>query len=326
KEFVVERSFLGAASASLRAVHNVSFAMEQGETLGVVGESGCGKTTLGRLILRLLEPTAGRILFDGREITHLSQRQLRGLRQDIQVVFQDPFSSLNPRLTVRSIIGEPLSNFGYSAKEITARVGEVMEVVGLQPDTMDRNPHAFSGGQRQRIGIARALALRPKLIVCDEAVSALDVSIQAQILNLLSDIQREFGLTLLFISHNLGVIRHVSHRIAVMYLGEIVELAPESDLFENPLHPYTAALISAVPEADIHDQSDRVPLDGEIPSPVNPPLGCPFHTRCPIVRPRCSVDVPEYREWEPGRRVRCHYPGEAMPTNNSDQTTESLPQ
>jgi oligopeptide/dipeptide ABC transporter ATP-binding protein len=188
-----------------------------------------------------------------------------------------------------------------------------MEVVGLQPDTMDRNPHAFSGGQRQRIGIARALALRPRLIVCDEAVSALDVSIQAQILNLLADIQAEFGLTLLFISHNLGVIRHVSHRIAVMYLGEIVELASEADLFERPLHPYTNALISAVPEANFHDREERVPLTGEIPSPVNPPPGCPFHTRCPIARPRCQTEMPDYRAWAPGRMIRCHYPGETLP-------------
>jgi len=325
KEFVVERSLLGAQRATLRAVHNVSFKMAPGETLGIVGESGCGKTTLGRLILRLLDPTGGSIRFDGRDITHLSLRQMRGLRQDIQVVFQDPYSSLNPRLTVRAIIGEPLSNFGFSAAEITRRVGEVMEVVGLQPDTMDRNPHAFSGGQRQRIGIARALALRPKLIVCDEAVSALDVSIQAQILNLLADIQQEFGLTLLFISHNLGVIRHVSHRIAVMYLGEIVELATERDLFENPLHPYTRALISAVPEADIHEQTERVPLDGEIPSPVNPPSGCPFHTRCPIARPRCGTDLPDYREWSPGRMVRCHFPGESLPTLAETATERALP-
>lgn len=325
KEFVVERSLFGAQRATLRAVHNVSFAMEEGETLGIVGESGCGKTTLGRLVLRLLDPTGGQILFDGRDITHLTPGQMRGLRQEIQVVFQDPFSSLNPRLSVRSIIGEPLSNFGHSKAEITRRVGEVMEVVGLQPDTMDRNPHAFSGGQRQRIGIARALALRPRLIVCDEAVSALDVSIQAQILNLLADIQKEFGLTLLFISHNLGVIRHVSHRIAVMYLGEMVEVASEADLFERPLHPYTKALISAVPEADFHERAARVPLSGEIPSPVNPPPGCPFHTRCPIAQSRCQIEMPDYREWAPGRMIRCHFPDEvaARAPQDLEPTLES---
>jgi oligopeptide/dipeptide ABC transporter ATP-binding protein len=235
---------------------------------------------------------------------------MRALRRDIQVVFQDPFSSLNPRLPVRAIVGEPLSNFGFSDREITRRVGEVLEVVGLSAEVMDRNPHAFSGGQRQRIGIARALALKPRLIVCDEAVSALDVSIQAQILNLLADIQREFDLSLFFISHNLGVVRHVSHRVAVMYLGRVVESAAERDLFERPQHPYTQALIAAVPEPALADRRDRVPLSGEIPSPIDPPPGCPFHTRCPIARDRCRVEPPPEIEPYPGHHVRCHYPGE----------------
>jgi len=323
KDFVVERSLLGSPRAILSAVKDVSLTMMPGETLGVVGESGCGKTTLGRLILRLLEPTAGRIHFDGRDITGLSRRGMRALRRQIQVVFQDPFSSLNPRLTVRSIIGEPLKNFGFTEKEITRRVGEVMEVVGLQPDTMSRNPHAFSGGQRQRIGIARALALKPRLIVCDEAVSALDVSIQAQILNLLADIQREFDLSLFFISHNLGVIRHVSHRIVVMYLGRVVEIGPEDALFRQPLHPYTRALIAAVPEAEIVEGRQRVPLQGEIPSPISPPPGCPFHTRCPIARDRCAREVPDFVEHQPGRWVACFYPGEETPVVTVDRQREA---
>lgn len=310
KEFAVERSFFGATRAVLRAVQDVNLSVMTGETLGVVGESGCGKTTLGRLILRLLEPSAGKIRFDGRDITHLTRRQMRGLRKEMQIVFQDPFSSLNPRLTVRSIIGEPLRNFGYSEREITKRVGEVMDVVGLPSDTMKRNPHAFSGGQRQRIGIARALALKPRLVICDEAVSALDVSIQAQILNLLADIQREFGVSYFFISHNLGVVRHVSHRIMVMYLGRVVEMAPEADLFEQPLHPYTHALIASVPEAEIVEGRERVPLKGEIPSPVNPPSGCPFHTRCPIARDRCAKEEPPLTKYGADRKVRCFYPGE----------------
>jgi oligopeptide/dipeptide ABC transporter ATP-binding protein len=312
KDFPVGQRKFGGPRHHLRAVDSVTFDVGRGETLGIVGESGCGKTTLGRLVLRLLEPSGGRIEFENRDITHLTEREMRPIRQHLQVVFQDPYSSLNPRMQVRDIIGEPLGNFGHSPKQITQRVAEVMEIVGLPADYMSRHPHAFSGGQRQRIGIARALALQPRLIVCDEAVSALDVSIQAQILNLLVDIQRQFDLSLVFISHNLGVIRHVSHRIAVMYLGQIVELAEENDLFTTPLHPYTHALISAVPEPDPDSESEHVPLQGEIPSPVNPPSGCYFHTRCPVAQDRCRVEMPEISRISPGRQVRCHYPGTAI--------------
>ncbi len=293
----------------LRAVDDVNFALAPGETLGCVGESGCGKTTLGRMILRLAQPSSGSIVFDGRDITHLSESEMRPLRRHLQVVFQDPFSSLNPRLRVRDIVGEPLRNSGMGRSAINRRVAEVMEIVGLSADYASRFPHAFSGGQRQRVGIARALALTPKLIVCDEAVSALDVSIQAQILNLLQDIQQSFGLSLLFISHNLAVVRHVSHRIAVMYLGRLVELAHEDALFRRPLHPYTKALIGAVPEPDPHSRGRRQVLQGEMPSPLDPPSGCAFRTRCPKAEARCRELAPEFRQVESGRWVRCHFPG-----------------
>jgi oligopeptide/dipeptide ABC transporter ATP-binding protein len=309
KDFPVGHRMFGGPEHRLRAVDSVTLEVAPGETLGIVGESGCGKTTLGRLVLRLLEPSEGSIEFEGLDITHLTEREMRPIRRHLQVVFQDPYSSLNPRMQVQDIIGEPLGNFGYSPQQIAERVAAVMEIVGLPADYMSRHPHAFSGGQRQRIGIARALALKPRLIVCDEAVSALDVSIQAQILNLMVDIQRQFGLSMVFISHNLGVVRHVSHRIAVMYLGQVVELADEDDLFSTPLHPYTHALISAVPEPDPDSVSAHVPLRGEIPSPVNPPSGCYFHTRCPIAQDRCRVDLPDISQSSSGRQVRCHFPG-----------------
>jgi oligopeptide/dipeptide ABC transporter ATP-binding protein len=309
KHFVVRADVLGKATQVLRAVEDVSLTLAQGETLGIVGESGCGKTTLGRMVLRLLEPSAGAIRFDGRDITHLTQAELRPLRAAIQVVFQDPFSSLNPRLRVREIIGEPLRNLGWPRERIAARVAEVMAIVGLPAEYATRYPHAFSGGQRQRIGIARALAPSPRLIVCDEAVSALDVSIQAQILNLLKDIQDRFGLALLFISHNLAVVRHLSHRIAVMYLGRIVELAPEESLFDRPLHPYTVALISAVPEPDPVLARRPVPVEGELPSALAPPPGCAFHPRCPAAQDRCRRELPELVESAPRHFVRCHFPG-----------------
>jgi oligopeptide/dipeptide ABC transporter ATP-binding protein len=291
----------------LRAVDDVTLHVAAGETLGLVGESGCGKTTVGRLILRLLPATGGRIVFEGQDITRLPESRLREFRRAVQVVFQDPYSSLNPRMTVRDIVGEPLRNFGATRRAVAARVADLLTTVGLSPEYMTRYPHAFSGGQRQRIGIARALALSPRLLVCDEAVSSLDVSIQAQILNLLADLQRQLGLALLFISHNLAVVRHVSQRVAVMYLGRLVEVAPEADLFEHPRHPYTRALLAAVPEAG----PDAVPpavLPGEIPSPLDPPAGCRFQTRCPRAEARCRAAEPPLVEERPGSWVRCYFP------------------
>jgi oligopeptide/dipeptide ABC transporter ATP-binding protein len=295
------------SAKALRAVDDVTFHIAEGETLGLVGESGCGKTTVGRLILRLLPVTRGRIVFDGRDITTVSERALRDFRQAVQVVFQDPYSSLNPRMTVRDIVGEPLRNFGATRRAAAQRVEELLHTVGLSPDYMTRYPHAFSGGQRQRIGIARALALGPRLLVCDEAVSSLDVSVQAQVLNLLADLQRQLGLTLLFISHNLAVVRHVSHRVAVMYLGRLIEVAPEAVLFEHPRHPYTRALLAAVPEAG-PDATPPAVLPGEIPSPLDPPAGCRFQTRCPRAEARCRVAEPPLTEEQPGRWVRCYFP------------------
>jgi oligopeptide/dipeptide ABC transporter ATP-binding protein len=291
----------------LRAVDDVTFDIAPGETLGLVGESGCGKTTVGRLILRLLPVSAGRIVFDGQDVTALSERRLREFRRSVQVVFQDPYSSLNPRLTVRDIVAEPLRNFGVRRRAATARVGDLLARVGLPPDYMTRYPHAFSGGQRQRIGVARALALSPRLLVCDEAVSSLDVSVQAQVLNLLTDLQRELGLALLFISHNLAVVRHVSHRVAVMYLGRLVEVAPEGVLFEHPRHPYTRALLAAVPEVGPAAAPPAV-LPGEIPSLLDPPPGCRFQTRCPRVEARCRGAEPPLTEDRPGHWVRCYFP------------------
>jgi oligopeptide/dipeptide ABC transporter ATP-binding protein len=308
KDFPVRASGLLGRKARLRAVDGVSFAIAPGETLGIVGESGCGKSTLGRLVLRLLEPTSGTIRFAGRDISLLPEPAMRPLRRDLQVVFQDPFSSLNPRLKVRDIIAEPLENAGAGRRQIRERVAEVLELVGLGAEVMDRYPHAFSGGQRQRIGIARALALRPRLLVCDEAVSALDVSVQAQILNLLLDLQRELGLALLFISHNLAVVRYVSARIAVMYLGKFVEVA-DQDLFERPQHPYTQALIAAVPEPDPALRLRRTVPRGDIPSPIDPPPGCAFHPRCPKAARRCREEPPELTRSAIGGLVRCWFPG-----------------
>jgi oligopeptide/dipeptide ABC transporter ATP-binding protein len=305
----LSKSFPAGRGRQLQAVADVDLTVNSGETLGIVGESGCGKTTLGRLMLRLLTPTAGRVVFEGRDITGLSLRQMRPLRRDIQVVFQDPYSSLNPRMRVSRIVGEPLRALGLDRAEIARRVRETLEVVKLPSDAAERYPHAFSGGQRQRIGIARALAVRPKLIVCDEAVSALDVSVQAQILNLLAGIQREFDLTLVFISHNLGVVRHISHRVAVMYLGRIVELASEADLFEAPAHPYTQALIGAVPEPHLAHRGERRLLKGEIPSPLDPPPGCAFHQRCPRATDICRSTRPALTHNGPRRQVACHHPG-----------------
>ncbi len=298
---------------TLRAVDGVSLHIDTGETLGIVGESGCGKTTLGRAILRMLVPTEGLIRFDWQDITRASGRELAPVRRTLQAIFQDPFGSLNPRLRVRDIVGEPLVNLGWSRELLAARVAEVMQIVGLPPEYATRYPHAFSGGQRQRIGIARALAPSPRLIVCDEAVSALDVSIQAQILNLLKNVQAEFGVAYLFVSHNLAVVRHLSHRVAVMYLGRIVELSDEPSLFAAPLHPYTAALISAVPEPDPTRALGPPALEGELPSPLSPPSGCTFRTRCPIAAERCALEAPSLAKHAPGRWVRCHFPGQYQP-------------
>ncbi len=294
----------------VKAVDDVSFTIDQGETLGLVGESGCGKSTLGRAILRLYEPTAGRVTFDGRDITHLKESGLRPLRRRMQMVFQDPFASLNPRHSVGRIVGEPLRTHSISGRsETSTRVRELLSLVGLPPDAVGRYPHEFSGGQRQRIGLARALALNPEFLVCDEPVSALDVSIQAQIINLMEKLQSELGLTYLFIAHDLAVVRHISDRIAVMYLGKIVEVAPADDLYDNPLHPYTITLLSSIPIPDPRVERRRTPIrvQGDLPSPANPPAACRFHTRCPFVQPtRCAEDEPLLRTLD-GHLVACHY-------------------
>lgn len=294
----------------IRAVDGVSLSIARGETLGLVGESGCGKSTLGRAILRLNEPTGGRIVFDGQDLTHMKERELRPLRRRIQMIFQDPYASLNPRHSVGRIVGEPLRVHGLASRDETrTRVRELLEVVGLPADAANRYPHEFSGGQRQRIGLARALALNPELLICDEPVSALDVSIQAQIINLMEELQRELGLTYLFIAHDLAVVRHISTRIAVMYLGKIVEVAPADDLYDNPLHPYTITLLSAIPIPDPEIESRRMSIrvQGDLPSPANPPAGCRFHTRCPFAQPtRCAEEEPVLR-FVDGHVVACHY-------------------
>ncbi len=296
--------------AAVKAVDDVSLTIHQGETLGLVGESGCGKTTLGRAILRLEEPTAGQVFLDGENILEYEPNQMRALRKRIQIIFQDPFSSLNPRKPVSQIVGEPLLVHGVRSRaERDGRVLELLEVVGLRKEHMRRYPHQFSGGQRQRIGVARALALNPELIVCDEAVSALDVSIQAQVVNLLQDLQSEFGLTYLFISHDLSVVEHVSDRVAVMYLGKIVELASSKSLYQQPLHPYTQALISALPLPDPRQKRERIILKGDVPSPINPPPGCRFHTRCLYAQDICAQEEPELKEMAHGHRVACFFAG-----------------
>ena len=295
----------------IRAVDDVSLEIKRGETLGLVGESGCGKSTVGRTILRLYDPVDGRIRFDGQDITALSERQLRPLRRRMQMVFQDPYASLNPRHSVGRIVGEPIRAHGIaSGRDVDRRVRELLEIVGLPPDAASRFPHEFSGGQRQRIGVARALAVNPDFIVADEPVSALDVSIQAQILNLLESLQQEFSLTYLFIAHDLAVVRHISDRIAVMYLGSIVEVSPAGELYTRPLHPYTIALLSAVPIPDpvVERQREAILLPGDLPSPANPPKACRFHTRCPYVQPtRCRDEAPPLRILAPGHTVACHW-------------------
>jgi peptide/nickel transport system ATP-binding protein len=295
----------------IRAVDDVSIDIERGETLGLVGESGCGKSTMGRAILRLYEPTAGKIVFDGQDITHLGEAELRPLRRRMQMVFQDPFASLNPRHSVGRIVSEPLRVHGLvKRRQAGRRVRELLEIVGLPADAGSRYPHEFSGGQRQRIGLARSLALNPDFIVCDEPVSALDVSIQAQIVNLLESLQKDFDLTYLFIAHDLAVVRHISDRIAVMYLGKIVEVSPAADLYEEPLHPYTISLLSAVPipDPEIERERETILLPGDLPSPANPPPACRFHTRCPYVqKTRCRDDEPPLRKLATGHWVACHW-------------------
>ncbi len=307
KYFPIQRGMLRKTVAQVKAVDGVSLTIHPGETLCLVGESGCGKSTVGKLILRFIEPTEGRIVLNGVDITRLNQTEMRQYRRNAQMVFQDPYASLNPRLTAGTIVAEPLENFEkLAASERDARVAAVLERVGLRADAMRRYPFEFSGGQRQRLGIARALAVNPSLIIADEPVSALDVSVQAQVLNLLMDLQDELKLTYLFISHDLGVVEHIGHRIAVMYLGRMAEIAPKQALFEMPLHPYTQALIDAAPLPDPRAHRQRLVIEGDVPSPINPPPGCRFHTRCPFAFSRCKAEEPELREMAPGRFVACH--------------------
>ncbi|MGN7407896.1 ABC transporter ATP-binding protein [Sporosarcina sp. SAFN-010] len=307
KYFPIPSKLFSRKKEFVKAVDGVSFTVNKGETLSIVGESGCGKSTTGRMIMKLLDITEGKVIFEGQDITDMTDDQIRPLRKEFQMVFQDPYASLNPRLTIKEILEEPLIVHNFNKGNRNQRVTELLEVVGLNKYHADRYPHEFSGGQRQRIGIARALAVNPKLIIADEPVSALDVSIQSQVLNLMKDLQEEFGLTYVFIAHDLSVVEHISDRVGVMYLGRLVELATRDELFGKPLHPYTKALLSAVPIPDPTVKRERIILKGDIPSPANPPPGCTFHTRCPFAQETCKIQVPEFRELESGHYVACHY-------------------
>ena len=311
KYFPIKGGVFSREVDRVHAVDGVSFDIAEGETLGLVGESGCGKSTTGRCVMRLIEPSDGEIWFQGRNVTALDGEDLRAIRRDIQIIFQDPFASLNPRHTVSGIVGEALliHRLAKTRREVEDRVVELLETVGLQSGHLRRFPHEFSGGQRQRIGIARALAVKPKLIVCDEPVSALDVSVQAQVINLLEDLQEKFGLTYLFIAHDLSVVEHISNRVAVMYLGRIVEIARARDLYDNPKHPYTEALLSAVPIPDPSLKRTRIKLEGDVPNPIHPPPGCHFHTRCPIAVDQCKVTAPPLTQGADGHWVACHLRG-----------------
>ncbi|MBV9984526.1 dipeptide ABC transporter ATP-binding protein [Bradyrhizobium sp.] len=308
KAFPIRSGLLKRQTGAVQAVNGVDFHIDAGETLGLVGESGCGKSTTGRCVLRLIEPTSGDIIFEGKNVRALDGGALRALRRDIQIIFQDPYASLNPRMSVGAIIGEALviHKLAKTGREFDDRVVSLLETVGLKADHRTRFPHEFSGGQRQRIGIARALAVEPKLIICDEPVSALDVSIQAQVINLLEDLQQKFGLAYLFVAHDLSVVEHISRRVAVMYLGRIVEMAESRALYASPKHPYTEALLSAVPIPDPKVKRQRIRLSGEVPSPANPPSGCHFHARCPIAKPLCSKEVPKLKQSADGHWVACH--------------------
>jgi oligopeptide/dipeptide ABC transporter ATP-binding protein len=307
KHYPVRKGVFGRLAGKVHAVDGISFSIAESETLGLVGESGCGKSTAGKTILRLLDPTAGTIEWQGQRIDALGRAAMRPFRRELQAVFQDPYSSLNPRLRAADIVAEPLRNYEQlGAAAVRERVAWLFEKVGLRPDQMIKFPHEFSGGQRQRLGIARALAVRPKLIVCDEPVSALDVSVQAQVINLLEDLQAEFGVSYLFVAHDLAVVEHISHRVAVMYLGKIVELTDKRSLFRDPQHPYTEALLSAVPVPDPRAQKKRIILPGDVPSPITPPPGCRFHTRCPYAEERCRREEPAMKEVRPGHFVACH--------------------
>jgi oligopeptide/dipeptide ABC transporter ATP-binding protein len=308
KYFPIKGGILGnKVIKQVKAVDDVSFKVYKGETVGIVGESGCGKSTTGRSIIRLIEPTEGKVLFEGKDISQMSKRELRLMRKDFQIVFQDPFASLDPKMKVGQILEEPMKNYRmYDAKTRKKKVEELMKRVGLSPSYIDRYPHEFSGGQKQRIGIARALSLEPKLIIADEPVSALDVSVQSQVLNLMRELQQQFQLTYLFIAHDLSVVKHLCNRIGVMYLGRMVELAPKKELYENPLHPYTQALLSAVPIPNPKMKKERIVLQGDVPSPADPPQGCAFHPRCSACMDVCKTERPEFKEVKDGRYVACH--------------------